>query len=392
MLFLAGIFLPLADRFIHLDRTPPLNENRNLAALPEFKWSKAAIKTYPSKFESYYNDHFGFRTFLVRNFYRFKVNWLGVSPATPASLAATTVRAGGKHDKNANLYPRVIIGRKGWLYYGEDGEVEDYRGTRVFGDRDLRQWQQVLEERRIWSEGHGIRYLFFIAPNKSTIYPEYMPPSIRKIADRSGLDVFYSYLRDHTQTDLLDVRDAVRAGKKDFRVYEITGTHWNEIGAYFAYAQIMNRLAVESPELRPHPLSDFEVQSHQGQKDLSLLLGMGDEMPETILELAPKFTPKARRVEVVPLPQAGATPHSAFETGDTRLPRAILFGDSFSFASLELFAEHFERFALYRQVNFTPEIIAAEKPDIIIQEIVERTAMGYVPANFPAVRNYKPPQ
>jgi len=384
--FLLVLLLPLLDQILGIDPTKPLNENRTLAPSLEFAWSFSTLRAFPDTFEAYYNDHFGFRNFLVRKFYRWKVDWLGVSPARTSEF----LPAGGQNTprKAVPPYPQVLVGKEGWLFLGsEQNAIEDYRGARRFTPQELETWTNVLDKRREWSDRMDMRYLFFVAPNKSSIYPEFVPSRIRKVRDTTGLDQFFQYVNLRSRAQVVDVRPVLRDVKKERRVYEVTGTHWNEIGAYYAYREVMTRLGQTYPKLRPHFLTDFEIVTRHESRDLARMLGMGDIRLETVLDLKPKFTANARLVKPRIIPaRDNSKPSFTFETGDSSLPSAIFFHDSFGETMKEMLAEHFSRMVMYRQVNFTPEIIAAEKPDIILQEMVERTLTDYRrPANFPEV-------
>ena len=83
---------------------------------------------------------------------------------------------------------KVVIGKEGWLFLGNINqyfdEIDYYRNLKPFTIRELRSWQILLEQRRNWLRRRGIRYLFAVAPNKSTIYPEFMPDAVKKINPR----------------------------------------------------------------------------------------------------------------------------------------------------------------------------------------------------------------
>ncbi len=55
----------------------------------------------------------------------------------------------------------------------------------------------------------------------------------------------------------------------------------------------------------------------------------------------------------------------------SELPRAIMFGDSFSEGMWPFLSEYFSRI-VYFQKAFDCRIVEAEHPDIVIEEIVER--------------------
>ena len=82
-----------------------------------------------------------------------------------------------------------------------------------FAAKDLDAWTRVLEERRDWLAARGIAYLFVVAPNANTIYPEYMPDRIRKASFRSRLDQLIDHLKANGFFNLVDLRPALRKAK-----------------------------------------------------------------------------------------------------------------------------------------------------------------------------------
>src|SRR5512137_1943070 len=54
-------------------------------------------------------------------------------------------------------------------------ELRYFLGCNLMSEETMAHWLLMLTERQHWLERRGIAYLLVIAPNKSTIYPEYMP-------------------------------------------------------------------------------------------------------------------------------------------------------------------------------------------------------------------------
>ena len=118
---------------------------------PELKLERGDLAEFPAQFEAYYNDAFGLRDPLIRGNNLARVSLLGVSTSS-----------------------KVMIGKRGWLYYAAEGAVDDL-GAVIPCREELERWARALEERRDWLARRGIRYLVMFAPNKHTIYPEFCP-------------------------------------------------------------------------------------------------------------------------------------------------------------------------------------------------------------------------
>ncbi len=255
-LFLLLLWLPMLDSVFHFDWTASLNENRRMAEWPELPRSWHGLQAYAGGLEAYYNDHFGCRKCLVQ--WHNKLKW---------SLFREKI-AGDV---------RLLPGKDGWLYYTEGDMVDHYTGELQFTPEQLHDWQVLLEKRRDWLAKRGIKYLFVVAPDKHTIYPEYLPDWIKKVRPQTKLDQFIAYMREHSTVPVLDVRDVIRAAKTPHPVYMRTDTHWNDIGAFVAYQKLVESMARQLPALKlePLPLASFDLTNRlMPGGDLARLLGL----------------------------------------------------------------------------------------------------------------------
>jgi alginate O-acetyltransferase complex protein AlgJ len=57
------------------------------------------------------------------------------------------------------------------------------------------------------------------------------------------------------------------------------------------------------------------------------------------------------------------------------LPRAVMFRDSFCIGMMPLLSDHFRRIVYCWQYIFDYELVERERPDVVIQEFVERVIM-----------------
>jgi alginate O-acetyltransferase complex protein AlgJ len=354
--FVILIALPLTAMICRIDSTFVLEENRTLSTRPELGLSSQSLAEFPAKFEAYFNDQFGFRRRLIHWQNLIKVAALGVSPSA-----------------------KVVLGRDDWLYYG-DIELKYYRTIKPFGPRQLERWRSLLESRRDWLAARSIPYLVVIPPNKSTIYPEHMPAVYNKVEPRSRLDQLLAHLRARSTVVVVDLRARLFAAKSKHQVYYRTDTHWNNRGAYIGYTAIIEALAKWFPDLKALPRSEFaEVEFHTPGGDLSLIMAMRDYYNDTFLDMRVTEPKLAHRVHESPNPHDPllrpwrSGENFVFEQPDPRLPRAVMFRDSFGTWLMPLLSDHFGRIVFCWQYIFDYELVEKERPDVVIQEFVERS-------------------
>lgn len=349
VIFCLVLLAPLLGQWLRLDSFTN-SDNRKLARCPSLKWSFPVLQKFPRQYQAYYNDNFGFRNTLVRGNHLLRYGLLGVSPSD-----------------------QVIIGKNGWLYYTGAGEIEDCRGITHYNDDQLRRWTYALTLKRDWLKSQGIRYLFVIGPNKSTIYPEYLPAQYFRVRRESGLDDFIAYVRNHTDLEVVDLRQRLLEEKAKHVLYLRTDTHWNDYGAFVAYREMIRLVTGWFPAIKPLARSDFDVSFKKtGAGDLAGMIGGREFLSDENYKFASKHPFAAVRIGDTTGPRDPFT----MKNSEDALPRALVFRDSFFTGMLPYFAENFSNshFIWARWNSNTPmeELIAKHKPDIVIEEVVER--------------------
>ena len=276
------------------------------------------------------------------------------------------------------VYNTAVVGKDSWIFYTGSNSVQDYQKTDGLDKNTftvltgkLSQLSQKLKE-------EGKILLIVIPPNKSTIYPQYMPDEIPVLGEQSRLDQFVEQMRLNDSTNIIDLRPVLLNASRMQDVYFKVDTHWNDVGAYYGYREILSFLSRYDSRLVPHPLSDYEYvrQGDLINPDLPLVLGI-PTISEEYQTLVPKFSAQRTHVLNIRLLDGGYISHVTGE--DSELPRLLVFHDSFysARASLSHFME--PHFSEITEILFIqdPKIwsldwIRQTNPDIVIIEIVER--------------------
>lgn len=382
-LFFAAIWTPLVISLWRSWRPLPQTSNwekRQLASLPKLELSRQSLAKFPRLFESYYNDNFGGRQTLIYWHNRILVQALNQSPSE-----------------------QVIIGKDGWLFYAHPYALESYRATAPFTEAELNHWQRILEERRDWLQTRGIPYLVIFVPEKQSIYPEYLPEWLQPVSPVSRLGQLIQHLQLNSdfainslpsslkQSAVIDLTDILRAAKSNYRIYHRTDSHWNKPGVFTAYREIIKYLARWFPELKPLSSADFQQEViYRDGGDLANMLGLKDVVREEVLKFSPRLPPLARPVEPeIARPDLPEDKQPfAMATGDKRLPRSVMLHDSFALNLAPLIAENFQRIVFLSEYEFDLQAIDKERPDVVIQEMVERQLMAPLPDNPPQMRKF----
>lgn len=366
LVFVALLWLPLFDSLFHVDPAPAPNEKRALAEFPKFSFKPAAWRDYFAGLEKYYNDHFGFRKMLLRWEHKWKRSLFSESSVTEA-----------------------MIGRDGWLYLARGGMVDNMLGNLSYSDAQLAAWKQVFQTRRDWCAARGIAYQLVIAPEKHSVYPEHLPTWIPAEPKSDQISQLVAYLKTNSTVPVLDLREPLRQAKTNMLTFHRTDTHWNDYGAFIGYEALLMALAQQRPELKPLPLDAFEIRhSPQPGGDLAVMLAQEHSLVETDhITLTPKpprgiIKAKADSTLSVKTQKKENDPAILVSENPAANGTVVMFRDSFTIALQPFLAQHFHRILYVWQHDWNVPFIEAQQPDIVIDEIVERSFYRGDPASW----------
>lgn len=327
-------------------------ENRKIANFPGCPANYTAWRAYPRQFEDALNDRFPFRNALVQ-------------------LYKTAAYKFFRH----STHPEVVVGQHDWLFYSGVDSMADYRGeaplTSLQVSRIAASVQQMNEEAR----RQGSRFLLVIAPDKQTVYPEWLPASIKE-GHPHRVDQLLDALKG-TEVPFLDLRPFFLQAKAMGEIlYYRYDTHWNDVGAYFGFAAILKSLELPAP-LRAEV--SFKNRSQARHSDMAVTMlginGLREADPQFV-----SFQSEGRIFEpVLESPKSRTPPFDVvYETTHGNQKSVLFVHDSFGVALKPFFASVFARsrcvwpYYLEKPFAVTPEWIAEEKPDYVIFLMVQR--------------------
>lgn len=358
-LFLLVLFLPASLAGISHEVTlGGLEEKRRLAELPSLPTGVDAIEEFPRRFEAYYNDHFHFRDVLIRAYNRLKLKILKKSP-----------------------HRDVLIGKDGWLFYARDHLLVDFISAEPFTEEELSARQRIIEARRDWLASRGIPYFFVVAPNKQSIYPEQMPENYLRSHGPSRLDQFLDHMRNRSDVNIVDLRGDLLEAKSNGQVYFSGDTHWNEKGAFIAYHSVMDAIwsTINDDRLAPRSLTDYQsVEAIRKGGDLAKMIGLADDIEERYNRLDPLFMRCAQEEALPNYMDRDWKPFPApvAFTCSTASLRLVMLHDSFGKRIRPFLAENFRKSVFVWQYQLPGDVFKAiilkERPDLVVEEIVER--------------------
>jgi hypothetical protein len=374
-LFVLAVALPGLSLVVTGSRPMTRFENRATAAWPAAATAWTRPREFTAAFDRAFADRFGGRDALIRLHHGAKALAFRVSPV---------------HN--------VMLGQDGWLYFlGEDGKALDrhYRGAAPFTDAEVGALVGELRRRRDFLAAQGIAYVVAVVPDKFTVYPEHLPPGTTRMA-ATPLDRAAAALAQEPRMQFVDLRAPLAAAKARERLYYLTDSHWNYAGATVGYEAIMAAVQralrdggrASLPAIAPAPRPPYVPGKDVYRGDLARMLGQPRRYTEPdpaplakVLEQAADRC--ARRVAIPPEPALypPAQEPQIFECTAPALPRAVVYRDSMAVPLIPLLAQNFARSVFLTSRKLDPALIAREQPDVVVEELVERTLDA--PAAFP---------
>lgn len=134
----------------------------------------------------------------------------------------------------------MILGKEGWLFYGET--LDDYEGTNSFTCREAWAAAHTLSLMEEYCDSQGTDFLFTIAPNKSSLYGDYMPDRFPASDSLSNAELLARALEEQgvPYLDLFQV-----LGEQEEVLYRRLDSHWTQRGAGLAGDVLLAACGVE---------------------------------------------------------------------------------------------------------------------------------------------------
>jgi SGNH hydrolase-like domain, acetyltransferase AlgX len=262
---------------------------------------------------------------------------------------------------------KVMFGQEGWLYLRRDSNdiLAQHTGQLRFEPAQLAEWGEVLRGRMQQSERLGAVWSCAVAPDKESVYPEYLPEKIVPV-ERRPVHEFLD-LAAAVGAPVVYPLDRLLEAKRDGEVYPRIDTHWNYRGAYIGYRALCESVRDRGLDLEMLQEDAIEWVEREAKGDLGSKVRPDPVVGTTI---APTLkNPSGRLVSDNEVFNHGRV--ACFEQAGTGL-RCVVFGESFTPFMLPFLKETFQRLVFVHTSMFVPEILEQERPDVVLSLPTER--------------------
>jgi peptidoglycan/LPS O-acetylase OafA/YrhL len=281
----------------------------------------------------------------------------------------------GEHAIGSSLY--WYEGKDGWLFLGNsyDDTVAKLKLAKIPTQQSLNDVEAAFAKVSEAAARNGIKFSLIVGPNKSSIYPEYLPDGINP-SDIRYSSFFLTQLRGISGLTIYDpTNDLLLAKDKEGLLYWKTDTHWNNKGAFLAFTGFSKLL-----NLPPPNVSFKQGETHSGD-----LIGISKLKnfpldPQDNWEVVWKDNPIWIEKEI-PNEQKTTFGHATLVSNDKPISDQYVWvvGDSFASALKQYFNVTFSKVRYVghwgQKLTTLPDEIdkAEKKPDLIVVVRVERS-------------------
>ena len=270
--------------------------------------------------------------------------------------AATTQRR--------RLAETVILGKNGYLFHTDHESVEQVTGRLPLEWQELRAWQEATEARSAWCRANGVVFRMLIVPEKHVVYDDMLPDAAIS-PDRPALQLLAA-LSPRVRREVLYPAALLKQARASSETYFRTDTHWTEQGGFIAYQALLDSL--------PSGFIETPVQATElGTRDRAMIGDLAVRLEPEPEEVAVSLYHLTHRPFVLRYHNKGVSRGStiAYE-GDPCGKRMLAFRDSFFNYLIPHLIPALARLVAVSSIDVHYDLVASERPDIIVFEIAER--------------------
>jgi len=329
-------------------------DNKTLTEWPGFKMETETIETI----EQYVDDRIGFRS--------------------DAIYAYTTAS-----DKlfHVMVHPLFMYGEEGHIYYKDPDYIAAYQHLNT-NTEFMDSFVNFLEETGDYLESKNIKFLYFLAPDKKSIYPEYFPKSIHVKEDESTVIEYMTSRLESSDIEYVIPYNELLEAKKTQVIYnqKYDATHWNEFGSFIGQKLLDDHVQNWFDDVKPLSTDDYtlayEKRTNLDQSDFPI----DDDVP--VYTLINDTSQDASGYLAPCIKLETPTFYAHYMNPEvTNGKRLLIFTDSYFATYSKYYTNRFsEVFYIHRQnYEYIQYMVDLLFPDAVIFETAERSMTSEMP-------------
>lgn len=331
-------------------------ENKKLAEWPKFTMSEEMLDGV----EDYVDDRIGFREQLIEAYTELNDSLFDVM-----------------------VHPLFMWGEEGHIYYKDKDYIAAYQ--RLNTDKEyIDTLADFLQRTNNYLSEKDIEFLYFVCPDKKTIYPEYFPKTVNVNYENESVLDYLDERMAKTNVKYINPRDYLLAAKSQTVVYNkmYDATHWNDCGGVIGEKLIDDYVQEKFDDVPELNLSDYDVEY--------VTMDSLDNAKFTINEDVPLYTLREDytadysdllRHDMQCNSDSFYSHHINSSAPNNRI--LLVFTDSYLQAHQKFYDNRFkEVYFVHRQnYDYLQYFVNLVFPDMVIFETAERSISSEMPLN-----------
>lgn len=310
---------------------------------------------------------------------------LNNSPISVVFPKKNNIKAGSSHLDVA------LVGKKGWLFLCNDsnGCIEQYTGSLRLNPQVLQDYTYHYRKRQEYLRSENIHYLLVITPGKEHVYPEYLPDGVIASSLPTVRDQFIAAINPEIDEKIVDLKTILLVNKSRGQLFYKNDSHWNFLGAMVASKAVVQNVREKFPQVPQFDEFAFTlIDGVEGtdfcdliaKSRLDFIAGKYIESSEQLVNatstcaIGVEYEIKSQEIADHPYKDLSKTrPTRLFRNEKAKhLPRAMILRDSYADWMIPFLSEYFYECLFIWTRNVDANVIASFKPEIVIEEVVDR--------------------
>lgn len=351
-------------------------ENRVFAKAPSLPTTLDDWLGFPGEFEKYYKDSFGLREPLL-------------------SIAITSKRITGI---SPNFFTKS--GKDGWVFLTRQSLKDSLEEEAPWQEEELDDFYRRMQRLEGLLNEQGIVFVHFAAPEKQSIYPEYLPLEMSSSRPNRLEQLTQRLKGSDAYIDVKKVLLSEKAREPTRLLYQEIDTHWNCFGAYLVYREVISKglidrglklSLVSDKDFKMRVVSSIDRGNRFSPDFWLSSLSAHNTDYECLLEESPLLEMRLDDGANVPnINGEIGTPESTFPGGtalfqnwrsldkrDTAQLKAVVIRDSFMSRLVPYLSRTFSEVVYIHQASlykkkYMKALVEEFQPDVVIYEYAER--------------------
>lgn len=328
--FLVILVVPLAKMNRASNQVSEI-DNRILAERPPLKMDAG----FTTGIEAYLLDRIGFRTRMIHAYQK-------ICDVLFKKL----------------VHPIYMYGEEGYIFF-KGGYIDDYQHLNI-NKAYIENCGVYLEKIYQYLSDRNIKFIYFLAPDKKSVYSEFFPPTINVFGDKSQATLLIDELKRRNIPFIHPIQEFKEA-KKYQQIYnkKYDAGHWNEYGAFIGHSMITRKLKEYFSYVKLLSTTDYTI----AMKSVTSLHVSHFEINEEV----PYYTLKSSK------------PKSVSQNTGFKKKRILIFHDSYFSSIRKFYSGNFSEInsTNMNNIDTLEALVSQHKPDVVLIENAERTISAW---------------